>query len=290
MGPGGCVPTNDESAMPAYSLGHSDQELERLSIQARLVEPITRRFLSDGGITAGMRVLDVGSGAGDVAFLAAELVGPDGSVTGTDRAGTALEVARQRASARTLSNVRFVEGDPAEMEFDGPFDAVVGRYVLMFQEDPVAMLRGTVRHLRAGGVVVFHEPYREGLPSYPPIQAYNDARQLIDEVLRLTGGDPSMGIKLHSTFVRAGLPSPTMRMESMIAGGDCSDHVHYEMDIVKTLLPEMLRFGLVEHGTLDADALADEVISELAANNGVVVSRSEVGAWTEVATSPERGR
>jgi SAM-dependent methyltransferase len=272
--------------MPAYSLGHSDQELERLSIQARLVEPITRGFLADGGIKEGMRVLDVGSGAGDVALLAAELVGPAGSVTGTDRAGSALEVARQRASAQTEDNVLFLEGDPAEMEFDDQFDAVVGRYVLMFQKDPVAMLRGTVRHVRAGGVVVFHEPYREGVPSFPPIHAYNNARQLIDEVLRLTGGDPSMGIKLHSTFVQAGLPSPTMRMETMIAGGDCSDHVHYEMDIVKTLLPEMVRFGLVEDGTLDAAALSDEVMTELAANDGVVVSRSEVGAWTEVPQIP----
>ena len=59
----------------AYVLGHSDRELDRLAVQARLIDPITCRFFSDAGIAPGMRVLDVGSGAGDTAFLAAGLVG-----------------------------------------------------------------------------------------------------------------------------------------------------------------------------------------------------------------------
>jgi tRNA A58 N-methylase Trm61 len=52
-------------------LGHSDRELERLRRQAQLIDPITLQFLTEAGIANGMRVLDVGSGAGDVAFLAA---------------------------------------------------------------------------------------------------------------------------------------------------------------------------------------------------------------------------
>jgi hypothetical protein len=63
---------------PAYALGHSDEELERLRVQSRFVEPITRQFFQEAGISAGMRVLDVGSGAGDVAFLTADLVGETG--------------------------------------------------------------------------------------------------------------------------------------------------------------------------------------------------------------------
>ena len=44
------------------------RELERLRLQAKLVDPITRQFLTEAGIVTGMRVLDIGSGAGDVAF------------------------------------------------------------------------------------------------------------------------------------------------------------------------------------------------------------------------------
>jgi ubiquinone/menaquinone biosynthesis C-methylase UbiE len=85
--------------IPAYALGHSNREVDRLSAQARLLEPLTREFLSQAGIVPGMRVLDVGSGAGDVAFLAAELVGDTGTVIGTDRAPGVLAIARARAEA-----------------------------------------------------------------------------------------------------------------------------------------------------------------------------------------------
>ena len=55
-----------------YVLGHSERELSRLKAQARMIDPITKRFFQAAGVGASMRVLDVGSGAGDVAFLAAE--------------------------------------------------------------------------------------------------------------------------------------------------------------------------------------------------------------------------
>jgi SAM-dependent methyltransferase len=67
-----------------YVLGHAEAELRRLSTQAVLVDPITRRFLVSAGIAEGMRVLDVGSGAGDVAILLAGLVGAGGEVVGSD--------------------------------------------------------------------------------------------------------------------------------------------------------------------------------------------------------------
>jgi hypothetical protein len=73
---------NAAGPLPAYSLGHSDRELERLRVQARLIDPITRRFFVDAGIAPGMRVLDVGSGVGNVAFLAAELVEPPARSSG----------------------------------------------------------------------------------------------------------------------------------------------------------------------------------------------------------------
>ena len=78
---------------PAYILGHSDPEIARLKMQARLLEPVTKRFLQQAGIAAGMHVLDIGSGAGDVAFLAAGLVGPSGSVLGSDTAAAAVSAA-----------------------------------------------------------------------------------------------------------------------------------------------------------------------------------------------------
>src|SRR5262245_16479061 len=117
------IRTGDCSANQAYVLGHSVQELARLGVQARVVDPMTRRFFREAGLMPGMRVLDVGSGAGDVAFLAADLVGESGLIVGVDRSSAAVEAARARADAALRSNVFFREGDPAEMTFEEPFDA-----------------------------------------------------------------------------------------------------------------------------------------------------------------------
>lgn len=209
----------DAGGRPAYALGHSELELQRLSVQARLIGPITRRFLIEAGLGEGMRVLDVGSGAVDVAFLAAELVGATGEVVGTDRSGAALAVARERATEMSFSTVTFRQGDPTEMVFERPFDAVICRYVLMYQPDPAASLTKLAAHVRPGGIVVFHEPYRDNVRSYPPVAAYDRGWELVDETLRRSGADPLLGIKLHAAFLAAGLPAPTMRMESVIAGG-----------------------------------------------------------------------
>ena len=265
---------------PRYALGHSDRELNRLTIQARLIEPITRRFMVEAGIASGMRVLEIGSGVGDVAFLVAGLVGEAGEVVGTDRSEAALAVARRRADERSLGNVTFHQGDPSQLAFEESFDAVVGRYVLMFQPDPAAMLRGVASHVRGGGIVVFHEPYRDTIRSYPPVPAYDRGCELVTEAVHRLGGDPLLGLKLHATFLAAGLPAPVLRLEAVIAGGGTSSsQVHFELDLVETLLSDMERMGLVAPGEIDPETIADIAIEEATVNESVIIGRGEVGAW-----------
>src|SRR6476660_5533553 len=129
-----------------YVLGHTAQELERLNKKAALVEPFTRLCLEGAGISSGMRVLDVGCGGGDVSLLARELVGADGEVVGVDRSEAAVAHAIGRASANKFTNMFFRIGDPSEIAFERTFDAIIGRYVLVFQPDPAAMLGKLARH------------------------------------------------------------------------------------------------------------------------------------------------
>ena len=207
-----------DSAAAPYVLGHSAEELQRLTLQARLLAPITRRLLLAAGVASGMRVLDVGSGMGDVAFLAAELVGPAGHVVGADRAPSAVAQARERAKAESVTNVRFVEGDPSEMPFDRLFDAVVGRYVLMYQQDPAATLRALATRLKTGGLIVFHELDWGGARSSPPAPTYDQCCRWVIDALRCGGADPYMGTKLYSVFAQAALLPPVMHLEPPIGG------------------------------------------------------------------------
>lgn len=64
----------------SYALGSTDQEHELLIRQGALLAPCTERFFRKAGIGPGQRVLDLGSGVGDVAMLVARLVGRSGEI------------------------------------------------------------------------------------------------------------------------------------------------------------------------------------------------------------------
>ena len=268
---------------PAYYLGHSDRELDRLRAQARVIDPITRRFFRGAGIIAGMRVLDVGSGAGDVALLVADLVGESGAVVGVDRSSIALAQATARADAQSRRNVFFREGDPAQMSFDRPFDAVVGRYVLQFQPDPAAMLRKLAIHVKLGGLIVFHEVDWDGVRSFPSSPTYEQCCRWILATLRLLNVETRMGIKLHATFLAAGLRAPTMRLEAVLGGpASVSDRLHLLANQVETMLPEMERLGVTTAAKVALATLVERMEDEIHADSSVIVGRSEIGAWCQI--------
>ncbi len=104
-----------------------------------------------------MQVLDVGCGAGDVSFLAASTVGPAGSVLGVDRSGESIQLACERATIAGLSNVKFLKADLTTLALAELFDALVGRFVLLYLADPCSVLRALSAFVRPDGLAVFHE-------------------------------------------------------------------------------------------------------------------------------------
>lgn len=262
-----------------YALGHSDEEIDRLKTQARLIDPITRRFFHEAGLERGMRVLDVGCGAGDTSTLFLEMVGDEGEVVGVDRAPAAIAAARGRIGQRT--NLHFLEGDPAQMSFDRPFDAAVGRFVLMFQSEPAAMLRALARHVRPGGLVAFHELDYEGIASFPPLPTFEQVKRWNAETTRRYGADPRMGARLLATFVGAGLPMPTVRVESLSGKGPAStDLLLLARNLTRSLLPEMERQGVASRGDVGLDTLLQRMQREADAADSIVVGHLQVGAWS----------
>ena len=273
---------NGRRDLPVYALGHAHQELDRLSLQARILEPYTRRLFVDAGISTGMRVLDVGCGSGDVSMLVGEIVGPSGQVVGVDKAGAAIERASARAADRGLSNLHFIERDLQELSFDEPFDAVVGRLVLMYLPDPGRVLRRLTGMLRPGGIVAFHEFDIGAARTLPEGPLFARCGRWILATFAAAGAETRMGLKLHSAFIDGGLPAPSMRLEGEIGAGP--DFFGYAMvaDVVRSLLPLMEKFGIATAKEIDIDTLADRLREEVTISRGSLVIPEFIGAWSRL--------
>lgn len=274
------------SAESNYALGHSAPELARLSQQAEIFSPFTRQLFEQAGITQGMSVLDVGSGAGDSSFLASNLVGIKGRVVGVDRSNEAVAWASARAGFAQIKNVEFVQGDPTDMEFNRLFDAVIGRFVLMYYVDPVGAIRKLARHLRAGGLMVFQEFDMEYVRSQPAASTFEHAAQLMKRTLQTTGTRIRLGTELYSIFLTAGMPGPSLRMDILIGGG--ANFPAYELlaGTVRNLLPAMEKLGIVTAAELGLPTLAERMRDEVIAAKGVALSPALVGAWAQKPDAP----
>jgi ubiquinone/menaquinone biosynthesis C-methylase UbiE len=270
----------------AYVLGHSARELDRLDAQGFLYRDVTRTLILEAGVEPGMRVLDLGSGSGDVAFLAAELVGPGGQVVGLERDAGTVEAARNRAGARGLANVTFrVQELDAPVE-GGPFDAVVGRFILMHQADPAAVLASVLRHARPGAPVAFVEStmvsLQDAAHSHPHSPLYDEIVRWKCAVVGGAGADLSAGLKLRRTFVDAGLPEPVTRLHARVEGGPDSPLYAYMADSVRSMLPQARRLGVEGFDDRSVDTLAGRLRAEVMAAGGVLVAWPVVTGWSRV--------
>ena len=94
---------------------------------------LNHRLVADARVRPGMRVLDLGSGTGYPALLAAQTVRTNGQVIGVDLAAQMLDAARRKATSLKLSNLTFQTGDVTSLPFEqASFDAVTTRFCLMF--------------------------------------------------------------------------------------------------------------------------------------------------------------
>ena len=105
-----------------------------------------------GRLSPGERVLDVGCGAGTDTLVAAQMVTPNGHVTGIDMTPEMLAKARAAAAEMNAANIDFVEGDVEQLPFaDQSFDVVISNGVIDLIPDKDAVFSGLFRVLRPGG-------------------------------------------------------------------------------------------------------------------------------------------
>ena len=268
--------------MTNYLLGHDAAELQRLEEQGRVLAPATGMILTLAGIAPGMRVLDLGSGVGDVALAVANRVGPTGSVLGIDRSPSALDVARERTDRARLGNVEFVEGDLTTATIEGEFDAVVGRLILLYIEDQPAVIHRYASMIRPGGVFVAMEYDMTAAGMLPPTPLSDRVVRWIAEAFRRSGLDPLLGPRLATAFGAGGLPQPTtVGIQGYLDPGNPVGP-RMAASIVRTLLPVIEHTGIASPADVDIETLEQRLATDQADHGAVFKPPTLVGTWARV--------
>ncbi|HYK54773.1 MAG TPA: methyltransferase domain-containing protein [Candidatus Eremiobacteraceae bacterium] len=262
-----------------YSLGNTDAEHERLARQSKVFNPLTERLFRAAGIGEGQRVLDLGSGAGDVAMLLAELVGSNGEVVGVERHDGSIARARARCAQAGLHNVSFYRGDVADVAGDRPFDAAVGRWILMYVPDPVAVVRAASNAVRPGGAIAFQEVSWESILSRSaPLPLTGAAVRLLHAAFAATRADTEMGYALRGIFEKAGLPPPSLHMETLL--GNEAELAQWLTDTLASAMPQLDEANPLIDAVGEFATLPARMLDEMTRANAVIAWISVIGAWS----------
>lgn len=268
--------------MNPYLLGHSDREVRRLMAQGTVLRPFTERLLTDAGIGPGMRVLDLGTGAGDVALIAARQVGPTGEVVGIDRNPEVLDVARRRAAELSYSNVRFQAATETDYRDERRFDIVVGRFVLLHQTDAIEFLRRAASFVAPAGVLAIHEMVTVvGFPySQPAIAEFDHVIDRASATLSAIAPSLGSGARLIELFELAGLPAPQLFCE--VPTGNSLLLCQWAADALLTLRSHAERLGILADGEIDFDGLAERLHNQVVDCHAQVALPFQYCGWTQI--------
>jgi cyclopropane fatty-acyl-phospholipid synthase-like methyltransferase len=265
--------------MAEYFLGHSQIELRRLMAQAEALRPITKRLLRRAGLLPGMRVLDLGCGAGDVSMLAAELMGGQGAVVGIDRAGAAIRLAQERAERGFYRNLTFRQCAADDLADALPFDFVIGRYVVLHQPEPARFIRGAAARLRKGGMIAFHEiDMRTRFETLPAVLRYDAVTAEFMAAISAGVPHPDAAARLVALFAEAGLPEPSVFCERP-AGGSGASTLHRW---VATTLASIRSLTQPRATSIEVDDLEAELKTAVAKTHSQVLAADQCCAWASV--------
>ena len=262
-----------------YVLGSSDPEIARLDAQAASIAMPTAMLLRTAGIRPGMRVLDLGTGPGHVAFELAELVGPTGFVVGLDRDPRMIGVAEERRAARGIEHMAFTAGDARGFSGDQPFDAVVARLLLFHLPDAVDVLRRHAEALTPGGLAVAIDYDVGAARSEPPCELPDRAIDWVMRAFRSAAADPVIGSRLGILLAEAGLADVTSLGLQIYFRPDDPTGPMLLASVVRSLAPQIVAAGIATEEEIGLDTLEQRLGEELRRRDAAFLPPTVVGAW-----------
>jgi ubiquinone/menaquinone biosynthesis C-methylase UbiE len=229
--------------------------------------------------SAGARVLECGSGGGDVSILVGELVTPTGAVLGIEREPANVEAAARRVEQLGMSHIRFEVGDIGAPP-DESFDAVVGRLVLMYQPDIAAVLRALADSLAPRGVMAFleyeHVPASE-VVMWPRSPTVDRLFRWTDDAFHALGFQERMGTRLPSLMRSVGLEAqaPYVLTGAVYSGDAVAEHV---TTLIKGLAGVLTAQGIATEAEIDIETFGERVRAECGPDP-VLVSGPDLAVW-----------
>jgi SAM-dependent methyltransferase len=140
-----------------------------------------------------------------------------------DRSPEAIALAKERARHQGFKQADFYVSSVEDFSPTEPFDLVIGRYVLMYQPTPAVFIRAARSHVRAGGVIAFHEiSLHRGYHSLPSNPAWEKMAEWLNIGFRSGASSWDAAGRLVEHFLEAGLPCPELFAETPVGGGENS--------------------------------------------------------------------
>ncbi len=221
----------------ARRIGYSDGEIQSAPDGANLGvgcgNPTALAALRPGEV-----VVDLGSGAGFDAFLAARAVGPKGRVIGVDMTDAMLEKARENARKGDFTNVEFRKGTIEDLPIeDGSVDVVISNCVINLSPEKDRVFREAFRILRPGGRLMISDIVLER--TLPP--------EIAEEISAYTGCVAGASVRKEylEQIEKAGFREVSIVREANVSGAytsnesagcDCGGQPDTETDQLQAFL------------------------------------------------------
>ncbi|NYJ06656.1 class I SAM-dependent methyltransferase [Petropleomorpha daqingensis] len=261
-----------------FGSAEPDPELARLAALGEVYGRATEEWLDAAGLEPGMTVVDLGCGPGGVTLAVADRVGPTGRVIGIDTVDRPLRLARHRAAEAGLTHVTFERADITTWRPAGQLDAVVGRFILVHIDDPVAQVALAADLVRPGGVVAFLDVAlctRAAQPELPLLTTYN--RWLL-ETFRRVGRPVDMALRLAAAYTAAGLSRVTLTSAAPAERGGDAVGLGLAGGDVTSLLPLMERVGVTTADEVGPETFERRLRAQAAERDAVLLNPLVVGA------------
>jgi len=213
-------------------------------------------------------------------MLAADLVGPMGSVFGLDRDADSVAWATRRVTEAGYKNIQFQACEFDEFTDQRQFDALVGRYILMYLPDPTATLFRLSAQLRSGAVIAFFEPdYSILSVSSPELPLFRQCEQWFVAALRASGAKMDMGMRLYHTYRSAGFVKAGSMVWHLSGCGLPAGLATFYSETIRSVLPKIVQHNIASRDEVEIDTLAERLELAGRAADPQWVGFRNVGAW-----------